>query len=58
MRRTQKNIIKCRAHNEELIYCKDCVKTLKTIEIIKLLRLDSKEQEKIYKKALKRIDEK
>lgn len=44
---------KCRIHNKELIYCKDCIETLSAINIIKVLRSNAKEQNKIYKEALK-----
>ena len=44
---------KCRVHNKKLIYCEDCIEYLNAIEIMKVLRLDSKEQNKAYKKALK-----
>ena len=47
---------KCRVHNKELVYCKDCVEVRDAIAIIKALRLDSEEQNRIYKEALKKID--
>lgn len=47
---------KCRVHNKELIYCKDCVEVRNTIEIIKVLRLDAEEQNRVYKEALEKLE--
>lgn len=46
---------KCRVHNKELIYCKECVENLTMIEIIKVLRLDAKGRSKVDKEVLDEI---
>ena len=46
---------KCRVHNEELVYCKDCVEFHKTLNTREVLRLSDKEKKVIYQKTLRKL---
>lgn len=49
---------KCRIHNKELTYCEDCIKIKNALLTVNILRMDTKGQVKVYKEALKKLENK